>query len=133
MKGAYSKPVLRQTFFPAAAVLAARFVGYDGAQIAAAGAAAAAISIDDVTATDIADATATSPTGKACFTGGIEGIEKLEAGAQIASVGLELTSDASGRGIPAVAGQKVNAISWTTCDAAGEFVAAQKIVPYTKA
>jgi hypothetical protein len=131
MKAFYSKPVLRLGFFPSAAVLPARFIGWNGNQLAVLGAAAAGISVDEVTPTEITEITST---WKPSLSAGIIGVEVLEAGAAINAEGLELTSDASGRGIVAVAGNKVNAISCATADAAGEKIAALIVrEPYTKA
>ena len=53
-------------------------------------------------------------------------------GAAIASAGLELTPDATGRLIAAVSTNLVMAISVTTTAAAGEWVAVKLVGPYAK-
>lgn len=61
-----------------------------------------------------------------------DGCGKALCGAAIASAGLELTPDATGRLIAAVSTNFVMAISMTTTAAAGEWVAVKLVGPYAK-
>lgn len=61
-----------------------------------------------------------------------DGMTKALCGAAIASAGLELTPDATGRLIAAVSTNFVMAISMTTTAAAGEWVAIKLAGPYVK-
>ena len=61
-----------------------------------------------------------------------DGNGKAQCGAAIASAGLELTPDATGRLIAAVSTNMVMAISMSTTAAAGEFVAVKLVGPYAK-
>lgn len=62
----------------------------------------------------------------------VDGFPKALCGAAIASSGLELTPDATGRLITAVSTNFVMAISRNTTAAAGEFVAVKMVGPYAK-
>lgn len=70
-------------------------------------------------------------TGEACEVV-TDGMGKALCGAAIASAGLELTPDATGRLIAAVSTNLVMAISMTTTAAAGEWVAVKLCGPYAK-
>lgn len=61
-----------------------------------------------------------------------DGMTKALCGAAIASAGLELTPDATGRLIAAVSTNLVMAISLTTTAAAAEWVAIKLVGPYAK-
>lgn len=61
-----------------------------------------------------------------------DGMTKAQCGAAIASAGLELTPDATGRLITAVSTNFVMAISLTTTAAAAEWVACKLVGPYIK-
>lgn len=61
-----------------------------------------------------------------------DGMTKALCGAAVASAGLELTPDATGRLIAAVSTNLVMAISLTTTAAAGEWVAIKLVGPYAK-
>lgn len=62
----------------------------------------------------------------------VDGFPKALCGAAIASSGLELTPDATGRLITAVSTNFVMAISMNTTGGAGEFVAVKMVGPYAK-
>lgn len=62
----------------------------------------------------------------------VDGFPKALCGAAIASAGLELTPDATGRLVAAASTNFVMAISMTTTAAAGEFVAVKLVGPYAK-
>lgn len=62
----------------------------------------------------------------------VGGFPKALCGAAIASAGLELTPDASGRLITALTTNTVMAISMSTTAAAGETVAIKMVGPYAK-
>jgi hypothetical protein len=62
-----------------------------------------------------------------------DGFGKAQCGAAIASGGLELTPDATGRLITAVSTNFVMALSRNSTAAAGEFVGVKLIGPYVKA
>lgn len=70
-------------------------------------------------------------TGQACEVD-TDGMTKALCGAAVASAGLELTPDATGRLIAAVSTNFVMAISVTTTAAAGEWVAIKIVGPYAK-
>lgn len=61
-----------------------------------------------------------------------DGMTKALCGAAVASAGLELTPDATGRLIAALSTNMVMAISVTTTAAAGEWVAIKLVGPYAK-
>jgi hypothetical protein len=89
---------------PLAAVTRSRFVGDDGLNLAVAGARALGVAQDTLTATDI--------TNKETLTITLDGIEELEINASInANTFTKIASDALGRGVAAVAGDAINAIS----------------------
>ena len=124
--------VLTNTYKPTAAVIRARFIGHDGNQIGVLGAKAEAIAQDAWDAADIARAADDLSGNYKGLAGTLSGFEELEASAPFAD-GAELTSDAAGKGITAVATNWVNAIAYKAAGAAGDIVMVRKIEGYIKA
>lgn len=99
-------PVLTKTVRSSGAVSAKRFIGYDGAQIGSAGAAAYGVSLfnaDDGEALSVV----------------VMGTAIVETGGAV-SKGDKLTADANGKAIVATAGNVVNAIALEDASGAGQ-------------
>jgi hypothetical protein len=114
-KVAEFKHLFTETLTPTAAVTRCRFVDAAGNQLTVAGARSLGVSIDALTADDLAAARNIGVV--------IIGVAELEVGAAVAK-NAKLTSDNQGRGITAGAGQSVNAIARTAGAAAGDRISA---------
>jgi hypothetical protein len=123
-KTAEFKRLLTWTFKPTAAVARTRFCDLAGNQIAVAATASRAISQETLDATDVANGV------RGTYT--LAGVEELEIGAPVNAAGLEIASDATGKGVVAVATNKVNALSLSTGAADGDRISVLMVDPYTK-